>query len=318
MPNPSSAKAINVVAAVILRPDGGFLLTCRPEGKFYAGYWEFPGGKVEPGESFRNALDRELQEELGIQVLSTNPWITREFTYEHATVRLHFYRVTMWYGEPRGREGQILAWQFPHHITVKPLLPANASILRALRLPPLYAITNAMGIGVRDSLVSLEEALKRGLRLIQVREKQMEQNQLRVFSNDVVQLAHAYHAEVLINEDMDLAQEINADGVHLTASQLMTLSCRPEIGWCGASCHNEEEIFHAERLNVDFVVLSPVLPTLTHPDSLTLGWQKFSAFCRQSSLPIYALGGMLYDDLQTALESGGQGIAMMRGIIPQV
>lgn len=317
MPSLSFVEAIDVVVAVILCPDGGFLLTCRPEGKPYAGYWEFPGGKVESGESFRHALNRELQEELGIQVLSANPWIVREFTYEHAMVRLHFYRVTMWHGEPRGREGQILSWQFPYEITVKPLLPANGPILRALRLPSIYAITNATEIGIQNTLASLEVALERGLRLIQIREKEMERNQLRAFSSDVVLLAHTYHANVLINEDLQLAQDIHADGVHLTAAQLLALSSRPEFGWCGASCHNEEELLHAMQLNIDFVVLGPVQPTLTHPNASILGWQKFSTLCRQSSLPVYALGGMLYDDLQTAFELGGHGIAMMRGIIQQ-
>ena len=314
MSSSSSTKVIEVATAVILRPDGSFLLACRPEGKPYAGYWEFPGGKVEPGESFRQTLDRELQEELGIQVLSANPWMTREFSYEHATVRLHFYRVVAWYGEPRGREGQILAWQLAHDVTVSPLLPANAPILRALQLPSVYAITNAAEIGSQNCLQNLEQAIKSGLRLIQVREKQMAPNQFHTFSKDVIQLAHTYQAEVLINEDMELARDIKADGVHLTASQLMSMTSRPDIGWCGVSCHNEEELFQAEQLNVDFAVLGPILPTLSHPNALTLGWKRFSAFCHQSAIPIYALGGMLYDDLDTAQEMGAQGVAMMRGI----
>ncbi len=314
MSSSSSTKVIEVATAIILRPDGSFLLACRPGGKPYAGYWEFPGGKVEPGESFRQTLNRELQEELGIQVLSANPWMTREFSYEHATVRLHFYRVTAWYGEPRGREGQILAWQFAHDVTVSPLLPANTPILRALQLPSVYAITNAAEIGSQNCIQNLEQALKAGLRLIQVREKKMARNQFHAFSKDVIQLAHTYQAEVLINGDIELAQDINADGVHLTASQLMTMTSRPDFGWCGVSCHNEEELFQAKQLNMDFAVLGPVLPTLSHPNALTLGWQKFSVFCHQSAIPIYALGGMLYNDLDTAQEMGAQGIAMIRGI----
>ena len=102
-------KITEVAAAVIERPDEGlFLLAQRPEGKPYPGYWEFPGGKIEAGETVAGALARELKEELGIEVHSSTPWITRVYVYTHATVRLHFRRVMRWRGTPRGREGQAL------------------------------------------------------------------------------------------------------------------------------------------------------------------------------------------------------------------
>src|ERR1035437_5811213 len=146
-------KLVEVSAAVLQRPDGSFLLAQRPADKIWAGYWEFPGGKVEPGESARDALVRELQEELGITVETAYPWLTRIFTYPHATVRLSFFRVTEWSGELHPHEGQEFAWQAnppqPPFIkgesscSVSPVLPANAPILRALELPTLYAISNA-------------------------------------------------------------------------------------------------------------------------------------------------------------------------------
>src|SRR5207253_9676517 len=101
-------EVIEVAAAVIQRPDGRFLLAQRPPGKVYAGYWEFPGGKLEPGEPPAQALARELHEELGIGVACAYPWITRVFTYPHATVRLNFFRVTSWAGEPQPREDQAI------------------------------------------------------------------------------------------------------------------------------------------------------------------------------------------------------------------
>tara|TARA_R110002073_G_scaffold316635_1_gene489592 strand:- start:902 stop:1846 length:945 start_codon:yes stop_codon:yes gene_type:complete len=309
-----STPIVEVVAAIVTRPDGSFLLTSRPEGKPYAGYWEFPGGKVEVYESFRHALDRELQEELGLQIKHADPWITRVFIYAHATVRLHFFRVTAWQGEPWGRENQRLSWQFAHTVKVEPLLPANAPILRALQLPPTYAITHASEIGIDTSLLQIERAVQQGLRLIQVREKTMSSDALRSFSSEVIKLARTYDAKVLISGDLELVHEVGANGVHVAASQLMALSCRPEHSWCGASCHNAEELFHAEQLGMDFVVLGPVLPTLSHPGATTLGWQKFAALVRNYSLPVYALGGLCQEDLVTAQELGGQGIAMMRGI----
>ena len=312
-----SVPIVEVAAAVIIKPDGSFLLTCRPEGKPYSGFWEFPGGKIEPNEAPLHALDRELQEELGIQVKQVYPWLTRIFTYSHATVRLHFFRVTKWHGEPWAREDQKLSWQLPCAVNVTPMLPANAPILRVLSLPPVYAITHASELGVDVALSQIERALQNGLRFIQVREKNMDEDTLCIFSNQVISLAHHFDAEVLVNSNVAFSREVGADGVHLTSSQLMTLSARPdaEYGWCGASCHNAEELFAAEQLGVDFVVLGPVLPTLSHPDSTPMGWRKFAALIQGYSLPVYALGGLRQEDLATAQELGAHGIAVMRAIV---
>lgn len=298
-----------------MRPNHSFLLARRPGGKPYSGYWEFPGGKIEAGESPRAALERELDEELGIQLTHAQPWITRVFFYAHATVRLHFFRVTEWHGEPKSLENQSLSWQFTDDITVAPILPANAPILRALLLPPIYAITHAAEIGTDTSLQNIAHALQQGVRLLQIREKTMAKDQLDIFAQKVITLAHQYDANVLINGDSEFSQEIGMDGIHFTASQLMALESRPALKWCGASCHNIEELFRAEQLGLDFVVLGPVLPTLSHPGLLTtLGWRKFAALIRNYSLPVYALGGLRRQDLAAAQELGAHGIAMMRGI----
>lgn len=309
-----TSPIIDVAAAVIIRPDGNFLLTRRPEGKPYAGYWEFPGGKVEPDESLLHALRRELLEELGIQVECAYPWITRVFTYTHATVHLCFYRVVQWHGEPHPHEKQELSWQSIEHVVVGPMLPANAPVLRALGLPPVYAITNAAELGVQLSLERLDSALQQGLRLVQVREKGMARDELRAFAGAVVALAHQHGARVLVNGDVRLSREIGADGVHFPSVQLMDLSSHPDIGWCSASCHNAEELFRAAQLAMDFVVLGPVLPTASHPGLPVLGWQKFATLIRDYPLPVYALGGLRREDLTTAWEHGGHGIAMMRNI----
>jgi len=127
-----AAARVEVAAAVILRDDGRFLLGQRPAGKVYAGYWEFPGGKIEPGESPRAALKRELHEELGMDVERAYPWLTRDYDYAHAAVRLRFFRVVRWSGTPHGRENQQFEWQRPGAVAVAPVLPANGPILRAL------------------------------------------------------------------------------------------------------------------------------------------------------------------------------------------
>src|SRR4030081_305267 len=144
------AKITEVAAAVIERPGGAFLLAQRPEGKPYPGYWEFPGGKIEPGEDARAALARELREELGIEVREATPWITRVYTYTHATVRLHFFRVRAWDGEPQPLEDQAIAWQRVEAPDVAPMLPANAPVLAALALPDVMVVSNAAADGIED------------------------------------------------------------------------------------------------------------------------------------------------------------------------
>ncbi|SDY08878.1 Nudix family hydrolase [Nitrosomonas sp. Nm58] len=309
-----SIPFVEVVAAVIIRPDGRFLLTSRPEGKPYAGYWEFPGGKIEAGESALQAITRELQEELGIQVEQVYPWITRVFTYTHVTVRLHFYRVVEWYGQPFGRENQALSWQTVDNVSVTPLLPANLPVIRGLALPPVYAITNASELGEEAMLCKLEHAFQQGLKLLQIREKSMTNDRFRWLASEIIRRAHTFQARVVINSDISLSRELGADGVHLTSAQLMSLTKRPDVNWCGASCHNAEELYQAESIGMDFVVLGPLLPTLSHPGLPALGWRKFSSLIRDYSLPVYALGGLVHADLAIALEQGGHGIAMMRDI----
>lgn len=316
--NDATRKVVEVAAAVLQRKDGAFLLAQRPQGKIWAGYWEFPGGKVEPGEIAHDALERELQEELGIGVVASYPWITRVFTYPHATVRLKFFRVTEWTGQPYPHEGQQFSWQFPRTrggagpVPVSPLLPANAPVLRALQLPSLYAISNAAELGVEGFLNRLQIQLDAGLGLIQLREKHLAGGEFIELAERVVKMAHARGARVLLNGHVALAQQLNADGVQLSSAQLRQCSQRPRVAWCAASCHNKEELLRAEKLGCDFAVLSPVLPTLSHPGTAHLGWVDFASKVADISIPVYALGGLQRTDMLTAWERGAHGIALLR------
>ncbi|HET7766882.1 MAG TPA: Nudix family hydrolase [Burkholderiales bacterium] len=303
---------VEVAVAVLIRPDGRVLLARRPSGKVYPGYWEFPGGKVESGESVAAALAREIREELGVEVERAHPWITRVFVYAHATVRLHFHRVYAWTGEPRALEHQAIAWQRPEAPELKPMLPANGPVLRALSLPDEYAITRA-DLGEKVFLSRLEARLRNGLRLVQVREKSLAPDALETFAVRVLALAHAHGAQVLVNHDAELARRIGADGVHLTAAQLMRVAARPGARWCGASCHSLEELRRTEALGVDFAVLGPVLATPSHPDSIPMGWERFREMAAGVSIPVYALGGMRPRDLEQAQNCGAHGLAMVRG-----
>jgi len=308
-----SPRWVEVAAAVICHPDGRFLLAERPHGKAYAGYWEFPGGKVETGETARQALVRETREELGIEVAEAYPWITRRYHYPHASVRLNFFRVVRWVGEPHGKESQRLAWQRVEAIEVAPLLPANGPVLAALALPAVYGVTHAGGMGAAVFLTRLEAALEKGLRLIQVREKALSPPALECFARAVIARARPYGARVVINGDMVLATAVGADGVQFTAAQLMALTRRPDFSLCGASCHNAEELARAAECGLDFAALSPVKPTSSHPGAPVLGWARFTELLRQYPLPVYALGGLAAEDLPVAWTQGAHGIAMLRG-----
>lgn len=306
-------KRVEVAAAVISRDDGKFLLAQRPAGKVYAGYWEFPGGKVEQGESAAAALGRELHEELGIDVERAYSWITRDYDYEHAAVRLRFFRVTRWRGEPHARENQRFAWQTVRELTVAPLLPANSPILRALDLPAVYGISNAGELGEDEYLRRLEQALAGGLRLLQIREKQLPEGRLRALVTQAVKLARGYDARVLVNGSAEIARHADADGLHLTAAQLMQSRLRPAFELVGASCHDTAELSHAAAIGADFAVLGPVLPTPSHPGRPGMGWEQFSALVEGYPLPVYALGGMRRESLETAWRAGAHGIGMLRG-----
>lgn len=300
---------VEVVAAVIERRDGRFLLAQRPSGKVYSGWWEFPGGKVEAGERPRDALARELQEELGIDLVEAYPWVTRVHSYEHATVRLNFFRVKAWSGDPHPREGQSIQWQEPGLQTVEPMLPANAPILAALTLPQTYAITDAQRVGTGLQLTRLEARLHSGLRLVGVREPGMDAAQRARFTGDVIAMAHQFGARVIVKPG---GEHPEADGVHYGARDLLALTGRPRGGRIvGASCHTSAELAHAIRLELDFAVLGPVLPTLSHPGAPTLGWGGFARIAAGSGIPVYAIGGLGDEDRMAAWSAGAHGIAMI-------
>ncbi len=306
-------ERVDVAVAIILRADGRFLLARRPDGKPYAGYWEFPGGKVEPGESVPQALARELREELGLTVTRAYPWVTQVFDYPHATVKLHFFRVAGWQGIPQPREGQRLAWERAPAVSVAPVLPANGPILRGLSLAPVMGITQAADLGHEVFLARARAALERGLRLIQVREKGLGAEALLEFTRTLVALARPFGARVILNATPELAHAAGADGVHLSSERLRALRERPDLPWCGASCHDRAELDHAALLGLDYAVVSPVLPTASHPGAATLGWDGFAALIRDCALPVYALGGMSEALLEEAWTHGAHGVAMLRG-----
>jgi 8-oxo-dGTP diphosphatase len=310
-------RITDVAVAIFLKPDGSFLLSSRPEGKPYPGYWEFPGGKIEPGESVRDALVRELIEELNVSITQTFPWFTFIMRYAHATVRLHCWRVLAWTGEMHGMEGQQFAWQKIDAIDVTPTLPGCVPIFKALALPQTYWITNAAEMGVDNYLNALRNGLTRDA-MIQVREKSMPLGELEIFARKVMEIARPLGSKVLINGDAALAQRIGADGVHLTAAQVLEIKQRPDVSLVGASAHNREEIEAAAALGCDFVVLGPLQATRSHPGVEGMGWLRFAEIARDSPIPVYAIGGLIPQDDTIAIRNGAHGLAMQRAFMGSV
>ncbi|AHV94215.1 Nudix family hydrolase [Bordetella holmesii] len=317
-----SDNIIDVAAGLILRPDGQLLLGQRPEGKPWAGWWELPGGKLEPGETVLQALARELQEELGITVTDSRRWVCYIHAYPHTTVRLAFCFVTGWTGEPRGLENQRLAWVDPRHAAqVGELLPATLPPLRWLRLPQTYAIS---AVGSPEAMPTftqrLERALANGLKLLQWREPAWPGGPAasRAGFETALDLCRRAGAQLLVNSVHPQDWWQQAHGVHLRASDAAALHSRPllpEGSLVGVSAHNHAEIVHARELGADFAVLGPVADTLSHPGQTPLGWAGFEAANRDAGLPVFALGGQSLATLDQAQAHGAHGVAGIRGLL---
>jgi 8-oxo-dGTP diphosphatase len=308
-------KITEVAAAVIERPDGTFLLAQRPEGKPYAGYWEFPGGKIEAGEDAREALVRELREELGIEVREATPWITRTYAYTHATVRLHFFRVSAWDGEPKPLEDQAIAWQDAGAPDVAPMLPANAPVLAAFALPAVMVISNCAQLGVDPWIEKLTDRAMGEKLLVQIREKGMERLRVQHVLSRALAHAEPFGSRIVVNSDCGAYPQ--SSGVHLTSRALMQAALRPAGSLVGASCHDERELARAGEIGVDYAVLGPVKATASHPGATPLGWERFAALARGRVMPVYAIGGLARSDLAEARRRGAHGVALLSAAFTQ-
>lgn len=318
-----SDQILDVAAGLILRPDGKLLLGQRPEGKPWAGWWELPGGKLEPGETVLQALTRELDEELGIQVTQATRWVTYVHAYPHTTVRLAFCRVTGWTGEPRGLENQRLEWVDPTRAEiVGELLPATLPPLRWLQLPDTYGISNiGTPAGLPGFLDRLDHALKHGLRLVQFREPGWPDGPAASSLHDALQQVlrrcRAAGARVLVNSAHPEAWWREADGAHLRAQDAAAREHRPmnQPGYLlGVSVHDTEQMRQARKLEADFAVVGPVAETPTHPGHAGLGWDAFVEINRDAGLPSYAIGGQTPATMPAAREHGAHGIAAIRAV----
>jgi len=299
------------VAVGVLRRGDTVLLAQRPLSSHQGGKWEFPGGKIEAGETVDAALVREFIEEVGVETADWRPLLTIPWDYGDRCVRLHVFETERFRGEPVGREGQRVVWQPLARLDEVELPAANRGIVRALQLPARYAITGAWTTPnqLYDQVAGL---LARGLRLIQWRAPHLPRGDYLQHARQLQPLITRHGGRLLLNGDPSLLTLFpQAAGLQLPSRYLPYLSARPvpATHLLGVSVHDEKELAQALALTPDFIVLSPVRPTASHPGQAPLGWQRFAALTTRCPVPVYALGGVGDEDLPRAREAGAQGVA---------
>ncbi|MBU0499975.1 MAG: Nudix family hydrolase [Gammaproteobacteria bacterium] len=308
---------VPVAVAVIEDDAGRVLLSRRPDSVHQGGLWEFPGGKLNPGESLEQALHREVDEELGIRLLTHRPLIQVRHDYGDKLVMLDVHLVTRWQGMPHGREGQPLRWIEKGELGRYPMPDADRPIIRALSLPDRYLIASGEALNDPERFRHrLEGALDSGVRLVQLRPAGVAEVLWQPLLEIAQGLCGQYQARLLLNSRMYPRFPLSGDmGLHLTSLDLMGLRSAPKVsGLLAASCHNERELEQAEGIGANFAVLSPVLPTSSHPGALTLGWEGFEERVREAAIPVYALGGVGSVPPEVSWHHGAQGVAGIRGL----
>jgi 8-oxo-dGTP diphosphatase len=302
---------IDVAVSVLRDAEGRVLLAQRTPRQVAAGYWELPGGKIDPGETAAGAAARELREEIGVQAHQLVPWFVHEHAFPTRRVRLHFFRVTQWHGQPHGAEGQPLAWVDPAQPQVAPLLPSNARALAVLGLPPRLALSRA-GAGEGSAAFvqrTLPALLAKGVRLLLLREPRLAPAQLVQFARRVVEAGRGHGLRVLLAGTPLAARQCGACGVYSSAQQLRALHTRPDTALWAVGCHGEADLHHARALGADCAIVSPVKATAAHPHAAPLGWAWVAQQAAASALPLYAQGGLGPADLADARHHGAVGVA---------
>lgn len=306
---------IDVAVAVVFNALGQVLWGCRPEGKPYAGYWEFPGGKVEPDETVWQALVRELKEELDITALEGGPWFRIEHDYEHANVRLHLYRVWRFEGIPKSLEQQPFTWASLDSADLSPILPATEPLLPKLAQPTVMALSNYEA-GFEACSKRLELGLN-GAKMpvyVQFREKTLRDDALIRAFEHCYGLCQKTGQAMLLNSDTWINLRDHLDALpcplHLTQAHLLSGQFQ-DFQCAGASVHDAASLSAAFDRGLGYAVLGAVKQTISHPGQSGLGWGNFLEIAQGARLPVFAIGGLAWEDVRDARLHGAHGIAML-------
>ena len=309
---------LDVAAAAIVNANNEVLIAKRASHRHQGDRWEFPGGKLEPGETAEQALVRELQEELGITATAFRRLITIRHHYGDKAVCLHVFRVEAFIGTPHGHEGQPLAWVSAARLHDYPFPAANVPIIAAVQLPTQLLITPEPD-GLPVFLAQIERACAGGIRLLQLRAHSLSDTAYRALAPQVHAITARHDCALLLNRHPDVLAGLACEGWHLSGVNMnqiagSTLQQRPR--WLSAACHDANQLQQAIRLGVDFMLVSPVRPTTSHPHADVLGWPRFAELAAQANRPVYALGGLGLAELSISWQHGGQGVAAQRAFWP--
>jgi 8-oxo-dGTP diphosphatase len=298
---------VDVAVGVVRAADGSVLLAERTARQISSGFWELPGGKIDPGETPAEAAARELAEEVGIESCKLRPRITYGHTFRTKRLRLHFFDVLEWSGTPHGREGQRLAWVDPGSPRVAPILPSNARLLAALGLPPL-CFASREDEEPAAFLRALPQALAAGVRFVLVRASRLAPDQCIAFARRVDAVAAPFGAQVLLAGKPLEAQRAGVARLLSCGCELARLSVRPAVGLWAATCATPADLARALALGADVVVASPVLGEAEAGGPTPLGWEGLRRLAETCPIPVYADGGTSAAGLPQARRAGAAGV----------
>lgn len=306
----------HVAVGIVKNPKGEILVMERRADAHLGGHVEFPGGKLEAGESPEAALQRELKEELGIDMCRCRPLIQIPYSYAGRDVFLDVFRVTEYSGRARPLEGQEIGWRSVPALDGMRFPKANHGILRALQLPALIPVTPGAG-QVRDFLRHFEDTVRqRGVGLVHFRSHELDPRHYLRLAGDCLRTCHRHQVRLVLNADAASLGQVDAAGLHLTSRRLGAVDTRP-LGkeyLVSASCHTLDEVLHASQAGLDYLFLGPVREKVCGAPVESLGWKRFARLARQSAVPVYAIGGLGPADIDVAIAHGGQGVAAIRAV----
>lgn len=310
---------IHVVAGLIRDVDDPqkIFLTRRKQGQHLENLWEFPGGKVEPGESRFQSLRRELLEETGIHVISAQPLQSVYHEYHDKSILLDVWEIKRYRGHVHGCEGQQSRWVDVSELDQLDFPAADMPVLKALKLPPELLVTPDMAEHHQSTYLEHFAWLmqKKAYPLVLFRSHHLDDDRYAEVAKELQQIGEPFQSEIIIHrpslKSLQSSQFDKFSRRHLNSYLLQSLNENPfsENFKLSASCHDGAELTMARKLDCDFALLSTVRPTLSHPGRNAKGWFGFNRLARQSLLPLYALGGIQRRDFTTARFQGAIGVA---------
>ena len=316
----SEQNAVHVVIAIIQNHKQEVFVCERKSDAHLGGLLEFPGGKVEENESPVKALQRELAEELNIDILSFVPLIQIPYTYPDRKILLDAYIVKKYKGNVSAQEGQKIYWKKISSLNDNEFPSANYGVIRALQLPKVFPVTPNYSQEPKNFLMNFEEVVSdEATQIIQFRSHELEISEYVELVKQCIKICKKYHVKLILNRELESTKGLDVSGVHLTSEKLLSTKKRllSTKYLVGASCHSQQEVNHANTLGLDYVFIGPVIEKNSSEICKTLTWKGFAEMTRYSLIPAYAIGGLKEGDVDTSISHGGQGIAAIRDIWPR-